>query len=227
MTVAAGPLHSAHSRASGNPAGERVVLTETGSPPPRERAEDKARPCLRLVLIAGCLVCFSALSAVTAWWITALGPAPLGRDIALSTRVLDRDDRLLRAYATAEGRWRLDRLGGQRRAAGDAGLAVALDAKLEPRRALGRGHDGDVTIINRLQKAALGATAVEPVAAPIGGVGERVTTRRELASALDRAVKRRGQFSLVEVMLPRGVTSDTLARFVSGFKSVRGRMAKA
>jgi penicillin-binding protein 1C len=62
---------------------------------------------LRLVLIAGCLVCFSALSAATAWWITAIGPAPLGRDIALSTRVLDRDDRLLRAYATAEGRWRL------------------------------------------------------------------------------------------------------------------------
>ncbi|MHC2287716.1 indolepyruvate/phenylpyruvate decarboxylase [Bradyrhizobium barranii] len=65
------------------------------------------------------------------------------------------------------------------------------------------------------------------IAASIGGVGERVTTRRELAAALDRAVKRRGQFSLVEVMLPRGATSDTLARFVSGFKSVRERMAKA
>ena len=65
------------------------------------------------------------------------------------------------------------------------------------------------------------------IAASIGGVGERVTTRRELAAALDRAVKRRGQFSLVEVMLPRGVTSDTLARFVAGFKSVRERMAKA
>ena len=65
------------------------------------------------------------------------------------------------------------------------------------------------------------------IAAPIGGVGERVTTRRELAAALDRAVKRRGQFSLVEVMLPRGVTSDTLARFVTGFKSARERMAKA
>jgi len=64
------------------------------------------------------------------------------------------------------------------------------------------------------------------VAASIGGVGERVTTRRELAAALDRAVRRRGQFSLVEVMLPRGATSDTLARFVSGFKSVRERMAK-
>jgi indolepyruvate decarboxylase len=64
------------------------------------------------------------------------------------------------------------------------------------------------------------------IAASIGGVGERVTTRRELAAALDRAVGRRGQFSLVEVMLPRGETSDTLARFVSGFKSVRERMAR-
>ena len=65
------------------------------------------------------------------------------------------------------------------------------------------------------------------IASLIGGVGERVTTRRELAAALDRAVKRRGQFSLVEVMLPRGTTSATLARFVAGFKSVRERMAKA
>jgi indolepyruvate decarboxylase len=64
------------------------------------------------------------------------------------------------------------------------------------------------------------------IAASIGGVGERVATRRELAAALDRAVARRGQFSLIEVMLPRGATSDTLARFVSGFKSVRERMAK-
>ena len=36
-----------------------------------------------------------------------------------------------------------------------------------------------------------------------------------------------GQFSLIEVTLSRGVTSDTLPRFVSGFKSVRERMAKA
>jgi indolepyruvate decarboxylase len=64
------------------------------------------------------------------------------------------------------------------------------------------------------------------IAASIGGVGERVTTRRELAAALGRAVARRGTFSLIEVMLPRGETSDTLARFVSGFKRVRERMAK-
>src|SRR5205807_5147134 len=38
----------------------------------------------------------------------------------------------------------------------------------------------------------------------LGGFGERATTRRELKAALERAVARRGVFSLVEVMLPRG-----------------------
>lgn len=59
------------------------------------------------------------------------------------------------------------------------------------------------------------------IAKSLGGVGERVTTRREFGAALERAVQRRGQFSLVEVMLPRGKTSDTLARFVAGFKAAR------
>jgi indolepyruvate decarboxylase len=63
------------------------------------------------------------------------------------------------------------------------------------------------------------------IAHSLGGIGERVTTRRELAVALDRAVARRGQFSLIEIMLPRGKTSDTLERFVAGFKAVRERMA--
>ena len=59
------------------------------------------------------------------------------------------------------------------------------------------------------------------IAASLGGEGQRVATRRDLAAALERAVKRRGRFSLVEVMLPRGHTSDTLARFVAGFKAHR------
>ena len=61
------------------------------------------------------------------------------------------------------------------------------------------------------------------MAGALGGHGERVATRRELKAALERAVARRGQFSLVEVMLPRGATSTTLARFVSGFKAARAR----
>jgi len=59
------------------------------------------------------------------------------------------------------------------------------------------------------------------IAPALGGTGERVATRRELAAALERAVENRGRFSLVEVMLPRGTTSDTLARFVAGFKAAR------
>jgi penicillin-binding protein 1C len=37
----------------------------------------------------------------------AFGPAPLGRDLELSRVVLDREGKLLRAYLTSEGRWRL------------------------------------------------------------------------------------------------------------------------
>ncbi len=49
----------------------------------------------------------SGVIAAYAAWIVALGPAPLGRDLDVSHAVLDRDGKLLRAYATAEGRWRL------------------------------------------------------------------------------------------------------------------------
>jgi penicillin-binding protein 1C len=45
--------------------------------------------------------------AVAAGWLVALGPPPLGRNLEASHGVLDREGRLLRAYATPEGRWRL------------------------------------------------------------------------------------------------------------------------
>ncbi len=41
--------------------------------------------------------------------VRSLGPPPLGERLAFSTVVVDRDGRLLRPYATAEGRWRLPR----------------------------------------------------------------------------------------------------------------------
>jgi indolepyruvate decarboxylase len=61
------------------------------------------------------------------------------------------------------------------------------------------------------------------LAGPLGGDGVRVSTRRELVAALARAQATRGRFQLIEVMLPRGQTSDTLARFVAGFKAARER----
>ncbi|MEI9805134.1 MAG: penicillin-binding protein 1C [Pseudolabrys sp.] len=40
-------------------------------------------------------------------WVYSLGPPPLGKNLETSQIVLDREGRLLRAYATADGRWRL------------------------------------------------------------------------------------------------------------------------
>lgn len=56
------------------------------------------------------------------------------------------------------------------------------------------------------------------MAAGMGGDGMRVRTRRELKAALDRAWRTRGRFQLIEAMIPRGVMSPTLARFVAGVK---------
>jgi len=63
------------------------------------------------------------------------------------------------------------------------------------------------------------------LAGPLGGDGVRVATRRALIEALAHAHATRGRFQLIEVMLPRGQTSDTLARFVAGFKAARERPA--
>lgn len=59
------------------------------------------------------------------------------------------------------------------------------------------------------------------LATVLGGDGIRVQTRAELAAALEHAVATRGRFQLIEAMLPRGSISDTLARFVAGFKAAR------
>jgi len=58
------------------------------------------------------------------------------------------------------------------------------------------------------------------VAPALGGDGARVRTRRELKGALDAALAARGRFQLIEAMIPRGVLSDTLARFVAGVKRI-------
>jgi len=59
------------------------------------------------------------------------------------------------------------------------------------------------------------------LAGPLGGDGARVRTRADLAVALAKAYATRGRFQLIEVMLARGDTSETLARFVAGFKKAR------
>jgi len=56
------------------------------------------------------------------------------------------------------------------------------------------------------------------LAGPLGGQGYRVQTRAELGAALKQAYQTRGKFQLIEAMIPRGVLSDTLSRYVSSIK---------
>jgi penicillin-binding protein 1C len=60
----------------------------------------------RLIFTIACTAVTSTVLGA-AWWIVSLGPMPHVEDAAISTQVLDRNGRLLRAYATSEGRWRL------------------------------------------------------------------------------------------------------------------------
>jgi penicillin-binding protein 1C len=60
--------------------------------------------CWSLVAV---LIATGSLLAAGAWWISSLGPTPLGEGLAFSTLVVDREGRLLRPYTTPEGRWRL------------------------------------------------------------------------------------------------------------------------
>jgi len=61
---------------------------------------------LRLALSGIAFLCIATVAGAT-WWVASLGPPPLGKNLEFSTTVVDREGRLLRAYATAEGRWRL------------------------------------------------------------------------------------------------------------------------
>ncbi len=64
-------------------------------------------PRLGLYAIAFFSAMFAICALGGAWWIVSLGPVPRGEALDRSVMVLDRDGRLLRPYATPEGRWRL------------------------------------------------------------------------------------------------------------------------
>jgi penicillin-binding protein 1C len=60
-----------------------------------------------LVYLTAAVCCLVALTALAAWYVAALGPVPIGKEIAYSKQVVDRNGRLLRAYATPQGFWRI------------------------------------------------------------------------------------------------------------------------
>jgi indolepyruvate decarboxylase len=73
----------------------------------------------------------------------------------------------------------------------------------------------------------LGDWRFADMAAGLGGEGVRVQTRRQLRDALHRAVATRGCFQLIDAVIPRGVMSTTLQRFVHGIKRLSRETAKS
>ena len=83
-----------------------VESSSVAHPAARGERHWSFRRVAQIVCIVFALTCV-ALGGSLAWWVISLGPAPLGENLEFSKTVLDRDGRLLRAYATSEGRWRL------------------------------------------------------------------------------------------------------------------------
>jgi penicillin-binding protein 1C len=69
-------------------------------------ASSRARSWTRLAL-AGLAAAGLILAATFAGWVVSLGPLPLAQAGEVSTTIVDRNGKLLRAYAMADGRWRL------------------------------------------------------------------------------------------------------------------------
>ena len=57
--------------------------------------------------VAAATVVVVLTGAATAAWVASLGPLPLDHAREISTTVIDRNGKLLRAYAMTDGRWRL------------------------------------------------------------------------------------------------------------------------
>ena len=90
-----------------DPNGSSALGGEVGAQNPVPTAE-RARWQRRTIYAAlGVVWIAAAIAGAVVGLLKAFGPAPLGRDLEVSTLVLDRNGKLLRAYLTSEGRWRL------------------------------------------------------------------------------------------------------------------------
>src|SRR6201996_1276208 len=76
-----------------------TAIAPSADHPPRRRWIRKTA----IVMVAVGLVLSTAFAA----WVSSLGPLPLADARKVSTTIIDRNGKLLRAYAMADGRWRL------------------------------------------------------------------------------------------------------------------------
>ena len=64
--------------------------------------KSRARRVFAIVAVIACVI-----AGAFAGWVASLGPLPLDKAREVSTTIVDRNGKLLRAYAMADGRWRL------------------------------------------------------------------------------------------------------------------------
>ena len=64
------------------------------------------------------------------------------------------------------------------------------------------------------------------IARTLGGIGHQASDRRALALALDAAHADEAHFHIIDARIRKTVLSNTLSRFVSGFKAMRQKMAE-
>ena len=83
-----------------------AAAPHTPSPCPDKPGHGSGRRRItRIAAFAG--LAFALVAGAFAAWVVSLGPLPLDQARQVSTTVVDRNGKLLRAYAMADGRWRL------------------------------------------------------------------------------------------------------------------------
>src|SRR5437868_14609661 len=79
-------------------------MSETAAIAPAEKRKSGWR---RIRKAAAVFVAASVIVGAAFVWVVSLGPLPLDQAKQVSTTIVDRNGKLLRAYAMADGRWRL------------------------------------------------------------------------------------------------------------------------
>jgi penicillin-binding protein 1C len=96
------------------PSSRQMTRASTTLGPNREDVDGRVKPghdgvlkrrAFRIAAFSFAIVCVAAVAFAA--WVYSLGPLPLDQARQVSTTIVDRNGKLLRAYAMADGRWRL------------------------------------------------------------------------------------------------------------------------
>ncbi len=100
-------LPSPRLRGEGQGEGQTLALQSEAAPLPVRTGRGRLVVRYAIVAVVAAIVAMGAAYASLRVMVARMGPLPLADANTVSVTVLDREDRLLRAFTTSEGRWRL------------------------------------------------------------------------------------------------------------------------